>query len=37
LDRYCTFSEAALLTREAGIVITTRHGAEFQITIIRSK
>ena len=32
-----TFEEAALLTRDIGLVIRTSDGSEFQVTIVKSR
>ncbi len=32
-----SFADAALLTRSAGVIIRTRDGAEFQISIVQSR
>lgn len=37
IERVSTFEEDGVLTRDAGLVITTAGGAQFQLTIIRSR
>ena len=37
IERVSTFEEDGVLTRDAGLVITTADGAQFQLTIIRSR
>ena len=37
IERVSTFDEAGVLTRDAGLVITTNDGSEFQLTIIQSR
>ena len=36
LDRVVTFEDAGVMTYNKGLVITTRSGEEYQLTIIRS-
>ncbi len=33
----CSFEDAGILTNDAGLVITTVDGHEYQVTIVRSK
>lgn len=33
----CSFKDAGILTSDAGLVITTADGREFQVTIIQSR
>ena len=33
----CSFEDAGILTNDAGLVITTADGREFQVTIIQSR
>ncbi len=35
--RTSTFADEGVLTTNAGLVVTTKDGSEFQITIIRSR
>jgi hypothetical protein len=35
--RASTFDETGLLTRDEGVVVKFRNGAEFQITVVQSK
>jgi len=37
IERTSTFDEAGVLTRDAGLVITTPDGSEFQLTIVQSR
>jgi len=37
VKRVRTFEEEGVLTRDAGLVVTTAGGAEYQITIVRSR
>jgi hypothetical protein len=37
VKRVRTFAEVGVLTNNAGLVITTADGGEFQLTIIRSR
>ena len=37
IERVSTFDEAGVLTRDAGLVITTKDGSEFQLTIVQSR
>ncbi len=37
LRRVRTYEEEGILTQNAGMVITTADGSEFQITIVRSR
>ena len=36
-ERIKTFDRAGVLTRDAGLVITTDDGSEFQVTIVQSR
>ena len=33
----CSFEDAGILTNDAGLVITTADGHEYQVTIVRSR
>ena len=37
IERVSTFDEAGVLTRDAGLVITTNDASEFQLTIVQSR
>ena len=37
IEHTSTFDEAGVLTRDAGLVITTADGSEFQLTIVQSR
>ncbi len=37
VKRVRTYDEEGVLTRDAGLVVTTAEGAEFQLTIVRSR
>ena len=37
IERVSTFDEAGVMTRDAGLVITTNDGCCFQLTIIQSR
>jgi hypothetical protein len=37
VQRVRTFEEEGVLTRNAGLVVTTADGGEFQLTIVRSR
>ena len=37
IERISTFDEAGVMTRDAGLVITTADGSEFQLTIVQSR
>jgi len=37
VKRVRTYEEEGVLTRDAGLVVATAEGAEFQLTIIRSR
>ncbi len=37
IERIRTFDEAGVLTQDAGLVITTADGSEFQLTIVQSR
>ena len=37
IERISTFDEAGVLTQDAGLVITTADGSEFQLTIVQSR
>ena len=37
VERVRTYEEEGVLTRDAGLVITTADGSEFQLTIVRSR
>ena len=37
VKRVRTYEEEGVLTRDAGLVVTTAEGAEFQLTIVRSR
>jgi len=37
IDRVQTFEEAGLLTRDRGVVVRTREGITFQVTIVKSR
>lgn len=37
VEKVRTFSDAGLLTRDAGIVLTLDDGSEFQLTVVRSR
>ena len=37
IERVRTFDEAGVMTRDAGLVITTADGDEFQLTIVQSR
>lgn len=37
IARVDSFDDAGVLTRSAGLVVRTRDGAEFQITVVRSR
>ena len=37
VKRVSTYEEEGVLTRDAGLVVTTAEGAEFQLTIVRSR
>jgi hypothetical protein len=36
LDRVRTFSDAGVMTRDAGLVLRLEDGTEYQLTIVRS-
>ena len=37
IERVSTFDEAGVMTRDAGLVITTNDGCCFQLTIVQSR
>ena len=37
IERVSTYDEAGVLTQDAGLVITTADGSEFQLTIVQSR
>jgi hypothetical protein len=37
VKRVSTYEEEGVLTRDAGLVVTMAEGAEFQLTIVRSR
>ncbi|MDX2277745.1 MAG: hypothetical protein NW206_20020 [Hyphomonadaceae bacterium] len=37
VDTWTRYEEAGVLTTDRGLVIRTRSGAEFQVTIVRSR
>lgn len=37
IDRVTSYADACVLTSDAGFVVRLRDGAEFQVTIVRSK
>ena len=37
VKRVSTYKEEGVLTRDAGLVVTMAEGAEFQLTIVRSR
>ena len=37
IERVSTFDEAGVMERDAGMVITTVDGSEFQLTIVQSR
>lgn len=37
IEHVCTFDEAGLMTQDAGLVITTNDGNEFQLSIRQSR
>ena len=37
IERVSTFDEAGVMTSDAGLVITTADGSEFQLTIVQSR
>ncbi len=37
IEHVRTFAEAGLLTRNAGLVVETADGGEYQVTIVRSR
>ena len=37
IDHVDTFGDAGVMTKDKGVVLKTRDGREFQLTIVRSK